>query len=282
MHWKEETEEKNENANLIEETKQKYALESLALQEFSQQEKEKLLIKVEQEKKFEKEETENEDLDIMIKDPDIGHDLSVLFPDEIPDNDLTMICSGSSGNYGQITNGSPVQDVDVNNQVIDTPGSIHSPVVDAEAISSRPFCVTGSAGKKDFISRFASIEHELEYDVREEIELEGNKTVVIMGEEMEVLDEMEDPKAPQCILCPLKARHPARHALDKHLPWYFSPQTACWSCSKQERRLDYHGKEHHTAEEKFLLDEDEYGESWVQLMSGLFRELTVVNNVEYP
>ncbi|VDI00836.1 Hypothetical predicted protein [Mytilus galloprovincialis] len=80
---------------------------------------------------------ENEDLDIMIQDPDIGHDLSVLFPDEIPDNDLTMICSGSSGNYGQITNGSPVQDVDMNNQVMDTPGSIHSPV--AEAISSCPF-----------------------------------------------------------------------------------------------------------------------------------------------
>ncbi|VDI57430.1 Hypothetical predicted protein [Mytilus galloprovincialis] len=161
---------------------------------------------------------ENEDLDIMIQDPDIGHDLSVLFPDEIPDNDLTMICSGSSGNYGQITNGSPVQDVDMNNQVMDTPGSIHSPV--AEAISSCPFCVTGSAGKKecehhyrvvsdlndsfsendldetflygvedsdksDFISRMASIERELEYDVREEIELEGNRTVVIMGKEME-------------------------------------------------------------------------------------------------
>ncbi|CAG2185743.1 unnamed protein product [Mytilus edulis] len=90
---------------------------------------------------------ENEDLDIMIQDPDIGHDLSVLFPDEIPDNDLTMICSGSSGNYGQIINGSPVQDVDMNNQVMDTPGSMHSPV--AKAISSCPFCVTGSAGKKE-------------------------------------------------------------------------------------------------------------------------------------
>ncbi|CAG2199895.1 tatD [Mytilus edulis] len=128
----------------------------------------------------------------------------------------------------------------------------------------------------------ASIERELEYDVRDEIELEGNRTVVIMGNEMEVLDELEDPKAPQCILCPLKARHPARHALDKHLPWYCSPQTACWSCSKQERRLEYHGREHHTAEERFQWDEDEYGESWVQLMNGLFRELAVMNNVEYP
>ncbi|CAC5398293.1 unnamed protein product [Mytilus coruscus] len=92
---------------------------------------------------------ENEDFDIMIQDPDIGHDLSVLLPNENPENDLTIICSGSSGNYDQITNGSSVQDVDVNNQVIDTPGSIHSPVVDAEAISSCPFCVTGSAGKKE-------------------------------------------------------------------------------------------------------------------------------------
>ncbi|VDI00835.1 Hypothetical predicted protein [Mytilus galloprovincialis] len=91
-----------------------------------------------------------------------------------------------------------------------------------------------------------------------------------------------DPKAPQCLLCPLKARHPARHALDKHLPWYFSPQTACWGCSMQERRLEYHGKEHHTADERFMWDEDEYGESWVQLMNGLLRELAVLNNVEYP
>ncbi|CAG2185742.1 tatD [Mytilus edulis] len=130
----------------------------------------------------------------------------------------------------------------------------------------------------------ASIERELEYDVREEIELEGNRTVVIMGKEMEVLDEMVevDPKAPQCLLCPLKARHPARHALDKHLPWYFSPQTACWCCSMQERRLEYHGKEHHTDDERFMWDEDEYGESWVQLMNGLLRELAVLNNVEYP
>ncbi|VDI68082.1 Hypothetical predicted protein [Mytilus galloprovincialis] len=138
---------------------------------------------------------ENEEFNIMIQDPDIGHRLSVLFHDQIPDNDLYMICSGSSGNYGQITNESPVQDVDI------------------------------------FISRMASIEREAgKYDVREEIELEGNRTVVIMGKEMEVLDEMveEDPKAPQCLLCPLKARHPARHALDKHLPGYFSPQTACW------------------------------------------------------
>ncbi|CAG2255378.1 unnamed protein product [Mytilus edulis] len=45
-----EIEEKNEYAKLIDETKQKYAMESLALQEFSQQEKEKLLIKVEQDK----------------------------------------------------------------------------------------------------------------------------------------------------------------------------------------------------------------------------------------
>ncbi|CAG2211909.1 unnamed protein product [Mytilus edulis] len=51
---------------------------------------------------------------------------------------------------------------------------------------------------------------------------------------------------------------------------------------QQERRLEYHGKENHTAEERFLWDGDEYGESWVQLMNELFRELAVMNNVEYP
>ncbi|CAG2198563.1 unnamed protein product [Mytilus edulis] len=150
---------------------------------------------------------ENEDLDIMIQDPDIGHDLSVLFPDEIPDNDLTMICSGSSGNYGQITNGSPVQDVDVNNQVMDTPGSIHSHVIYAEAIrvvsdlndsfSESDLDETFLYGVEDseeneyvvcirgisLISRMASIERELKYDVGEEIELEGKRTVAIMGKE---------------------------------------------------------------------------------------------------
>ncbi|VDI57431.1 Hypothetical predicted protein [Mytilus galloprovincialis] len=50
----------------------------------------------------------------------------------------------------------------------------------------------------------------------------------------------------------------------------------------QERRLEYHGKEHHTDDERFMWDEDEYGESWVQLMNGLLRELAVLNNVEYP
>ncbi|VDH95774.1 Hypothetical predicted protein [Mytilus galloprovincialis] len=161
---------------------------------------------------------ENEEFDIMIQDPDIGHYLSVLFQDEIPDNDLFMICSGSSGNYGQITNESPVQGVDVNNQVIDTPGSIHSPVVDAESTGACPFCVTGSAGKKEcehhysFISRMASIERELEYDVREEIELEGNRTVVIMGKEMEVLDEMveEDPKALSMSTVPTEGQTPSQ------------------------------------------------------------------------
>ncbi|CAC5398294.1 tatD [Mytilus coruscus] len=115
----------------------------------------------------------------------------------------------------------------------------------------------------------ASIERELEYDVGEEIELERNRTVVIMGKEMEVLDEMieEDPKAPQCPLCQFKARHQTRIGETPSL---------------QERRLEYHGKEHHRAEECFLWDENVYGESWVQLMNGLFRALAEVKKVEYP
>ncbi|CAC5378767.1 unnamed protein product [Mytilus coruscus] len=75
---------------------------------------------------------ENEDFD-MTQDPDIGHDLSVLFVDDKSDNDLTIICSGRSGNYDQITNGSSVQDV---------------PAIDAETVSSYPFCLTGNTGKK--------------------------------------------------------------------------------------------------------------------------------------
>ncbi|CAC5378213.1 unnamed protein product [Mytilus coruscus] len=63
MHWK-EMEEKNEYAKLIEEIKQKYAMESSALQEFNQQEKEKLLIKVEQDK-LEKLEKQKEQMDLL-------------------------------------------------------------------------------------------------------------------------------------------------------------------------------------------------------------------------
>ncbi|CAC5378768.1 tatD [Mytilus coruscus] len=124
----------------------------------------------------------------------------------------------------------------------------------------------------------ASIEHELSYDVQEEIEFEGNRRVVIIRKEMEVLDELVeegaavDPKAAQCSLCQLKARHPARHALEKHL-WYCSPQTACWICKKQDTRLHYHAKENHRAEERSQWDEFEYAESWVQLINGLFRAL---------
>ncbi|CAC5382540.1 unnamed protein product [Mytilus coruscus] len=59
-----EMEEKNEYAKLIEEIKQKYAMESLALQEFNQQEKEKLLIKVDQDK-LEKLEKQKEQMDLL-------------------------------------------------------------------------------------------------------------------------------------------------------------------------------------------------------------------------
>lgn len=158
----------------------------------------------------------------------------------------------------------------------------------------------------------ASIEQELDYNEEEEIELEVDRRIVIMGEEMEVLDEVVeeadegevevlvevveeadkgaegpavDPKAVQCLLCPERARHPARHALDKHLPWYYSPQTACWVCKKQETpssRLQFHAKEHHRPEERYQWDEAEYGESWVHLVNGLFRELAAVLKVDYP
>ncbi|VDI25419.1 Hypothetical predicted protein [Mytilus galloprovincialis] len=87
--------------------------------------------------------------------------------------------------------------------------------------AAAPVLIRKKCGALRCISRMASIERELEYDVREDIELEGNRTVVIMGKKMEVLNEMveADPKAPQCLLCPLTARHQAKHALDKHLPW---------------------------------------------------------------
>ena len=59
-----EIEEKNEYAKLIDETKQKYAMESLAQQEYSQQEKEKLLIKVEQDN-LDKLEEQKEHMDVL-------------------------------------------------------------------------------------------------------------------------------------------------------------------------------------------------------------------------
>ena len=110
----------------------------------------------------------------------------------------------------------------------------------------------------------ASIEQELSYDEQEEIELEMDRRVVIMGKEIEVIDEIgeketeegavSNTKEGQCIICSDKARHPMRHALEKHLPWYYHPQTACWICKKQEireSRVQHHAKENHRVEEHF-------------------------------
>jgi len=76
-----------------------------------------------------------------------------------------------------------------------------------------------------------------------------------------------------------------RHSLATHLPWYIGPFTTCWSCKKQEsksNRLNFHIKEHHTLEEKTRWEEHEYGESWVNLINGLFREIARVMEVAFP
>ena len=72
-------------------------------------------------------------------------------------------------------------------------------------------------------------------DTRQVLEESGSATQAELGassaDTRVVLDESSSSR--ECEVCGKTARKVFRHVLATHLPWFFSPETACWSCEKQ-------------------------------------------------
>ena len=74
----------------------------------------------------------------------------------------------------------------------------------------------------------------------------GNDTVVegeVQGEDKRLVKLTGERP---CIICNKKDKHPKRHSLAEHLPWFTAP------CNKQEiqmGRLNFHAREHHHIKE---------------------------------
>ena len=96
----------------------------------------------------------------------------------------------------------------------------------------------------------------------------------------------EDKKAHArlCDICLGPFNHPWRHAVQSHLPWYVAPQTACWVCGTQEQTekfLQKHIQRCHPSNSKAPTFENR-DIMYVQLMNGLFLELSKFLNVTFP
>ena len=76
-----------------------------------------------------------------------------------------------------------------------------------------------------------------------------------------------------CTLCGLAVTtHLLRHTLHHHLPWYFSPDSACWNCKEfvgtGKESLSRHVESSHKSHWKFS-NSDVYLLLWCQLMFGI-------------
>ena len=76
-----------------------------------------------------------------------------------------------------------------------------------------------------------------------------------------------------CPLCNIpKKSHIKRHILRTHLPWFWSPTTACWVCEEQschESSLMYHYSVSYAHNDSNTFDENNL-HRWCQLMNGAF------------
>jgi hypothetical protein len=76
-----------------------------------------------------------------------------------------------------------------------------------------------------------------------------------------------------CPLCNIpKKSHIKRHILRTHLPWFWSPTTACWACEEQschESSLMYHHSVIHAHNDSNTFDKTNL-HRWCQLMNGAF------------
>jgi hypothetical protein len=76
-----------------------------------------------------------------------------------------------------------------------------------------------------------------------------------------------------CPLCNIpKKSHIKRHILRTHLPWFWSPTTACWACEEQscyKSSLIYHHSVLHAHNDNNTFDENNL-HRWCQLMNRAF------------
>ena len=82
-----------------------------------------------------------------------------------------------------------------------------------------------------------------EPEAREEREVE--RVELVVREEREVKRKRESEggskgKSKICFVCgPVEAKKMGRHLDYQHLPWWISPDTACWTCQQAERSLAF-------------------------------------------
>ena len=95
-----------------------------------------------------------------------------------------------------------------------------------------------------------------------------------------VLSERTTP----CFMCNFPVRHPARHAITSHIPWYSSPEFSCFHCHlafPQRKLLDQHINIKHTdinLAARFQNNQD----YWVELLNALLREISRTLGLQYP
>ena len=89
----------------------------------------------------------------------------------------------------------------------------------------------------------------------------------------------------KCFLCGESVDAQKRHTIHKHLPWYASPDTACLKCHRQlvqKNLLNIHIKKEHGEEVGCEFNIDVHADMWVDLLNGLFREISRTMGVNYP
>jgi len=115
-----------------------------------------------------------------------------------------------------------------------------------------------------------SLEEELDYEEFFNLEDPGCSAEQ-EGEDVRVVKKKKRVRTIKCISCGEACTHLGRHAT-RHLPWFWSANTACWACHSQNGNLqvlEQHIRDEHEGNLyrcKFNLESRM--EQWVQLVNG--------------